>query len=89
MFPDSLNRSISEISSIMQTCDISKITDRLEQLVSAHFQDHEDLIEETPPHTWGRLNDCCIFSHMVAMKHAPLNDRLSLPHRIFVALDKI
>lgn len=33
--------------------------------------------------------DCKIFSYLVLAKNEPLNDRLSLPHKIFVAIDQI
>ena len=76
MLNKNLNNALSEISSLMQTCDMKEIGTHCLWLVEHKMEEHT-------------LNDCRIFSWLVYMKNEQLNDRLSLEPKLFAAINQI
>jgi hypothetical protein len=76
MLSENLNNAVSNISSILKSCDMKKIEAHCLALIMRKMENN------TP-------DDCRIFSYLISIKNEPLNDRLSLPSGIFCAVDKI
>ncbi len=71
MLTEKLNNCISNISSIMQSCDINKIANKIDELCSSN----ENWIEEFK-----------IVYNILQMKNEPLEDLQNLNRKMFIAI---